>query len=402
MRYFIKLEVFLATAILYLFFWLVSLLPIKEFGWMVPMSEALKDFSMNDLVYSQFHPEMPPDTNIVIVNIGRIPRNEVAAVLRRVNAANPKVIGIDAFFRSEKDPALDTPLVNALKEAGRRVVLVDELWDAQEKGGKLVFGSMRTSHPKFNQWVQNGYANIGNDDNSPKTIRFISPWQKVGNDSIFSFSIQLLRNYRPDAARACLARGNSNEIINWRGNFGSFFFFDYNSLLDPQTDLSPLRGKIVLMALMEANVNNRTFEDMYFTPMNEQYAGKSFPDMYGIVIHANMISMVLSGDYIETLPAWVSTLFAVFLCYLNMVFFTYIHYRHGGWFDLLVFVSQTVVNLFFLYIAIMIFSSYRTQVDIGALLASFLLGPTVLEIFLPVWEKLEHRIKPWFSKPVSR
>lgn len=390
-RYFTRLEVLLSTGLLFLIFWLFSQIPLSNFGWLSPMSEALSDFSYTDLVFSKFRKEQAPDTNIVIVNIGRLPRNEVASVLRRVCSAGPKVVGIDALFRNPKEPAIDTPFVNALKESKGKVVLVHELYDADVSGGKLVFKSVRTSHPMFNQWVRNGYANITNSDGSPKTIRSISPQQKVGDTTYYAFPVLLAKIYNPKAVEACLARGNEQEEINWRGNLGNFYYLDHNYVLDESHDLSLLRGKIVLMALAEANENNRTFEDMYFTPINEQYAGKSFPDMYGIVIHANMISMILNGNYLETMPTWLGVLIAVVLCYLNMTFFTYIHFEHGSWFDVLVFVSQIIFNLIFLGLAIYIFDRFRYEIEITTTLAVFLLGPSILEIFLPAWELVQEK-----------
>ena len=69
-----------------------------------------------------------------------------------------------------------------------------------------------------------------------------------------------------------------------------------------KADLSFIKDKIVLLGFMGINLNDKTFEDIFFTPLNERYAGKSFPDMYGVVIQANIISMILNKKYINTMP----------------------------------------------------------------------------------------------------
>ncbi len=66
-------------------------------------------------------------------------------------------------------------------------------------------------------------------------------------------------------------------------------------------DSSALNGKIVLFAYATP-FNPMDIEDKKFTPMNEKYAGKSIPDMNGIIVHANIISMVMEDNFIKKVP----------------------------------------------------------------------------------------------------
>jgi len=386
LRYLIRRETFLATASVFVLFFLVSLLPWRDVDVLDPMGEALADFQLTDIVFSKFRDPQPPDSNIVIVNIGRLSRADIARVIERVAAAGPAVIGIDAFFRSLKEPRGDSALAAALQRHGQRVVLVHELADYDPATSR--FGSVLTSHPNFNRWVTNGYANVTNDPASPKTIRSISPIQQVGERQVPAFALALVQRYDSTAARRCLDRGNAQEVINWRGNHANFFFVDTTAVLDTTQSLALLRGKIVLMAFIDVIERHRSLEDIYFTPTNDRYAGKTFPDMYGIVIHANMISMMLTGQYIDHMPDWLGILLAIVLCHVVLGIFLWWYDRHGEWFDLVVFVSQVVLNLLLLYAVLVVFTLTRYEIEAKYTILALVFGPPLLEIFVPLYRRL--------------
>ena len=55
--------------------------------------------------------------------------------------------------------------------------------------------------------------------------------------------------------------------------------------------------------------------------MNERPAGRTYPDMYGIVVHANVISMILRRDYIHDAPSWLNILISILVAYFNVALF---------------------------------------------------------------------------------
>lgn len=386
LRYLIKRESLLATAVVFLFFFLLSLFPWRDIDSLDPLSEALSDFQLTDIVFSKFRDPQPPDSNIVIVNIGRMNRANIGRAVARIAQHQPAVIGIDAFFRQLKTPDGDSTLAAALQRHGANIILVNELSDYDPTTAR--FNGLLTSHPSFNKWVSNGYANVTNDPNSPKTIRSISPQQPVGDRVIPSFALALVQRYDSAAARRTLSRGNEQEVINWRGNYSNFYFLDTAAVLDTTVSLEVVRGKIVLMAFIDVIDRIGSLEDRYFTPINERYAGKSFPDMYGIVIHANMISMMLSGEYVNHMPPWLGILLAITLCHLVMAFLLWWYDHHGEWFDLVVFVTAVLLNLVLLYLVILLFDRFRYELDVKLAILALVFGPSILEIFIPIYRRL--------------
>ena len=62
-------------------------------------------------------------------------------------------------------------------------------------------------------------------------------------------------------------------------------------------------------------------KDRYYTPLNERSSGRSIPDMFGVIIHANIISMLLDEDYIDDVPEWLLYLFSFFIFFINYYIF---------------------------------------------------------------------------------
>jgi CHASE2 domain-containing sensor protein len=60
-----------------------------------------------------------------------------------------------------------------------------------------------------------------------------------------------------------------------------------------------LKDKIVILGYLGTPTGNvYDVEDKEFTPMNVETAGKSIPDMYGAVIHANIVRMLINNDFL--------------------------------------------------------------------------------------------------------
>ena len=60
---------------------------------------------------------------------------------------------------------------------------------------------------------------------------------------------------------------------------------------------SLLKNKIVILGYIGTPTGNEyDVEDKHFTPLNKITAGKSIPDMFGVVVHANIITMLMKHD----------------------------------------------------------------------------------------------------------
>jgi hypothetical protein len=55
--------------------------------------------------------------------------------------------------------------------------------------------------------------------------------------------------------------------------------------------------------------------------------------MFGAVLHANIISMILDEDYVYTLSDLEQYIIAIILCYFNVVLFMWVYYHLPNWYD---------------------------------------------------------------------
>lgn len=297
-----------------------------------PIERALKDFTLTDIVYqprvddngqiTRFNDkDVSPD--IVLVNIGGadVGRAGLAAELERINQYEPAIVGIDAFFRRPGDPLADSLLAEAFRKT-KNLVLVSKL-DSLNDSTK-VFNHLTLSYDEFSKHAHSGFANFitGGEDGYLTTRRF-TPKEKYNNTYEWCFAGKILSIYAPKKFQVLKQRGNETELINYSGNLDKFFRLDYTDVLNPDNDLSFLKGKIVLMGYLGEPMGRASLDDVFFTPMNSEMAGRSVPDMYGITVHANILSMMLKEYYVSQAPDWLDPFLAVLICMLNVSLFLY-------------------------------------------------------------------------------
>ncbi|MFT4754509.1 MAG: CHASE2 domain-containing sensor protein [Salibacteraceae bacterium] len=326
-------SVLICTLFIFLFLGFLSKIPIQfESKLLDPIGNALKDFELTDLVFSQLRTTQTIDTNIVLVNIGHLSRSQIGKQIEILNRYEPKVIGMDAFFRSKKEFREDIQLIMALSQV-QNLVLVSDLENRNEMN--TCFDTMTTSHPQFNQFAKNGFADLITDEESFRTIRQITPLFCLADSLVQSFSLVLAQIYDSASVNYLLKRNNEREAINWKGNHSKFYTLDSQELLNEEADFSFIKDKIVIMGFMGGReLGEPSLEDTFYTPLNPQSAGRAFPDMYGVTVHANAVSMILNRDYINVLPEWVDLLIAFILLYFNVAIFIWIGEKFKLYYDL--------------------------------------------------------------------
>ena len=130
--------------------------------------------------------------------------------------------------------------------------------------------------------------------------------------------------------------------------------------------------------------DRENFEDKFFTPLNEVYVGRAFPDMYGGVIHANIVSMVLNEDYIyylSDIQTWVLTIIMLFF---TIMVFSWIYKKLPNWYDGITKVIQVILLVGIPYIMIYAMDLYSVKLELNILLIAIALSGDGLEVFYGV------------------
>ncbi len=498
-RFFLKKHIFnkdniFAIIVLFAFFKLVGSIQLSVLD---PIGDAFEDVELTDIVFSQFNKNSEHrtitqgipnlDTNVVIVNVGNLKRQEIAQLLNRVNACKPTTVGIDVFFegtyrhKNKLDTIFDNMLATSLAntknlvlvsggkgtiEVQKQIVEKDTilntkypllsgtLIDTTVVNDSLISGTLidtirskknvyynietnqypeyHVSDDLFTQNATCALANLVTDLKSEivsgeefKVCRKLLTHAKIKsmNDTIIEcFALALVDKYDHNKANIFRKRiekkpkgqEKAEETINYTGNIFVPFqqrpkpryqVFDISDVFNPsftRTDstgklIGPgkdLEGKIVLLGFLGGDINIKTGEDKFFTPLNERYIGKTNEDMYGVVIHANVITMIMEELYIDSTPTWLGHVFGIILTYLCMGIFRAVYFEFKHWYDGLTKVLGVIIAGALLFVIGFVFDKYDLKITLPAIyFAAIVLAGDLLEIYYGLLKNLVYKIR---------
>jgi CHASE2 domain-containing sensor protein len=381
-KYLYERDTMLATAWVFIFIVGLGAIPLT-LGFLNPIKLGLKDFDYNDISYSKLGKAEHTgfDKRIVIVNIGNADRELLSMMIDKVGEMKPKVMALDALFFEEKDPLKDA-MLNATFSKHKNLVAAAKL-ELSGKDGDTV----AVSGDFFKTAASYAYVNFFNEETS--TTRYYEPFLKDYKGKEFpSFTSTIIEKYDPVSFKKIKTKSGQKVLINYERKTQQYQIIEYSSLLEDQVDLSAIAGKIVLFGYI--NLDKYDISDKKFTPMNEKFAGKSTPDMNGIVVHANILSMILDGNYIKKVPSWVNLLIAFAVCWLFMSFFIHYYLESHIWFHLVAKIAQVAALILFTYLGIFLFDQYRLKVDMKMSLIVIIMAVDVI-YFYEAWAVWMHK-----------
>ncbi|HET9052920.1 MAG TPA: CHASE2 domain-containing protein, partial [Cyclobacteriaceae bacterium] len=154
-----------------------------------------------------------------------------------------------------------------------------------------------------------------------------------------------------------------------------------------------IKDKIVIFGFLGEEFGDPSWEDKFYTPLNLKMAGKANPDMFGPIIHANIISMILQKDYINKMEQWHEVVLAIVLCLLNMALFSLIHIKLPDWYDGITKLIQVTEIILFVLIMVVVFGVYDFKLEITLSLAAIALAGDSYEVYVGVVKNLVNRLK---------
>lgn len=415
------------TAFVFFMLWAVSkLTDFKLFSAFDPISQALSDFELTDYAFSNLREDPLPEQRIVLVNIGHLTRREIAAQINIIRQFKPRVIGIDGFFNCEgglRDSIncpelLDTLgnllLTDAIREAGNVVMvtkLLQKTTTAKDPDKIDFYDSTEVSDQA--PFVHNAFANFPTNADYQEDIkqcRSFIPRLEVNGKYENSFAVELARQFDSTKTQKLFDRGNDEEILNYRGNIEMlnvklknlrnkdiettnfhlmFYAIDIESVLNGDFDESLFKDKIVILGYLGNYFGDPAWEDKYFTPLNKKVAGRANPDMFGVVVHANIVSQILNEDYVGELSGWQQVVIAILLGVFTVALFMVIDEKLPAWFDAMSVLIQVFQILIISGLVVYCFVTFTFKLDLGlALGVSALIGPCY-DIFKSVKSEIE-------------
>lgn len=248
-----------------------------------------KDIKQGFNAITYIHKKFPQDTNIVIINIGTLKRIDIAKEIQIVNKYNPKVIGVDAIFRDYHDTIDDSLLAVTLNNSNNLVLACK----ANNSNNDDYYSNLITSNERFSKNARLGHIM----DIYTNELRSFPLFINSKNRIVNCFGAEIVKLYDKSKAGVLFKRNHQNEYINFEGGFNRFVIVDTKDIFNPQIDLRFIKNKIVLFGFLGEHYGDSSIEDKFLTPCRFINKNHDKPDLFGIEIHARIISMILSESY---------------------------------------------------------------------------------------------------------
>lgn len=380
---------FAATLFIYGVLVLFYLVP-NSFQIIRPISTALGDFELTDILFSQLRDENPTaDTNVVIVDIDPANRMQVAGILDWVSKGKPAGMGLMGDFSEAMDDEGDLALKEVLRNTPNVVYSARTVVRNKETGGSVV----KTPHLKFSPFLKIKTTGLTPEDKKlQQTTREFRLYEKTRDNGYNSMALELAQKLAPEEVKVLKARNKETELINFSRKQMNYMSLDAPQAIEAimaNTDPTLLFvNKIVLLGPCIRENEDPMEYDKYFTPMNSKYAGKARPDMYEAEIQANIISMILEENYINRPPMWINLVLGLLIVLVNVAIFHYINLRFSSLYDVVTKAIQLVISILMLYAQVIIFHNYSLKIDLSIGVAALLLGGDALEIYLGIFRSI--------------
>ena len=176
-----------------------------------------------------------------------------------------------------------------------------------------------------------------------------------------------------------------------------FYTLDIDQVKNEEFVSEMIKDKIVIMGFLGERMDVMSWEDKFYTPLNKKLAGKANPDMFGVVVHANIISMILREDYVEQMANWQEILMAVVLCLLNVALFSLINTKLPLYYDGITKLLQLIQLLLYSALMVFIFDWAAFKLSITLTLAAVALVGDIYEVYMSVIKNMFFKIKSSFS-----
>ena len=346
--------------------------------WWSPAEKAIEDFDFTDLVFANTDISYSrPDTQITVVNIGNIDRKKIDSLLIRINSLKPNAIGLDVLFIGPKDTATDEHLRHTI--AAIPLLTVAYALTEQEKVPNTQLFLQNAAHK--------GYVNFNAASNS--VVRYFSPFNGSNNTDT-SFSAAILYTGYPDKFKYLVdfAKRRKEIMINYKRDLSRYTTLNYEQAMRGDSATAAVPGHIVLIGYYSTDTNN--IEDKHITPANKVILGKSLPDMHGIIINANILSMMLDEHYIITLPEWANLLVTTLIIFLfiNCIMMRFL--KEHLWFHIIVRLIEICSVVLLATIVILLFMKFRIKIDLSLAIWAVPLSTEVFYCYEAVekgWER---------------
>jgi CHASE2 domain-containing sensor protein len=342
-----------------------------------PFEKALSDFEITDVGFAVLHDnkDIKPDSNIVLINTLNLKESHYFKLIYLLQEYNPKVIGISNV--NKKYEFLDEQKNQLLK-----------------KYNNIVIGYYKNKFDTIAKPMSAFLDILINKEKEFFTAREFYPKLGLNNDEEYSFALSIIKKFDENKANTLMNRNNEKERIYFKGNLEKFYWVHAIDILKEPENYIDFQDKILLIGDFTPDKVPHKIDKGYFTPLNEENVGRTFTDMYPIVLQANIISMILNERYYQSLPTFLSVIIAFLLCYFNMIIFRRINIKYKNWYEITSVLLFLIESIIILFLTVVLFHEYDFELNLT--LAIFAIA---LSVF--VYEGYHESVKPLTLKAID-
>lgn len=402
-RYHFHAFVFASLCVMFLFF--LHHLPVNQL-FIDPFSEAIKNHDVMDVAISRFRDHTDPslfDDDVMILNSQKTNRKDIAEAIEYLTSKDVAGIGIDLIFDQSEYDQTDTLLARVLDDP--RIVLGYTFEEGNGHNGYSVFDASSDSIFIHNR-DQMAYVNLATNDGF--SVRAFEPLHKIDGEMRQSFAVKLASKRDPNIVEEISDRDHQLEWINFKRiqpgkvnmrfpiNSKEVVHYAYSSIKQLLADTSSYsddywKGKLVLVGFNGEHEKTLSMTDRYFTPLNQIYYGRSLPDMHGVVVHANIVSMLLTRDFITDIPEWI-----LYLTAFLVFFFNYYIFRKLD--DKKLFMVVPLVRIVQLIQFVLSFSFCIVMMTYFNIKFGYILVITAVILSFELYEFYDHKLRHKFAE----
>jgi CHASE2 domain-containing sensor protein len=399
-----RLEILFAP--LFLFFSMFLFSFIFDIEYLRPAEQAINDFEITDISYEikeierqkQFNAKPidifnESDTNIVIIDIGKFSKKKLFYLLKILTFYSPKAIGIHLVVNEEGAETYNDSLIAICKQYPN-IVFGSNLYNFSNKTEEYL--QIEHSWGKFLQYANSGFINMPfGKDKKINTVRTFVPKTKIGGISEDAFATQMVKIFDKDAFGSLMKRNNSTEFIRFYGNYQIFTNLSAQQIL--ANDFSPeiIKNRMILIGHAPVYDQYLYLNYMSFSPLSNFKYGTPYPDMYDLVIQANIIKMMLEKKYYNTIPYFWTLILTIIVIYFNFWLFFVISDKIPLWYEILSNLLFLFQSILILILVMLFFEEYNIYADLTTTLLA--LGMVVI-----VFEAYRDSIVPFTKKVIQK
>jgi len=212
------------------------------------------------------------------------------------------------------------------------------------------------NHSYVGKTEKNGYIDFNFDPETSVIREFNGKTNVLGKERL-SFASQIAKHYLNDKWQKF---GYNNRLkrtntIKFFGNDSSFQYLDFEDFLYQEKKII-LKDKIVIQGYLGNPTGSRTdIADKFFTPLNKYFAGKTDRDMFGVIIHANIVNMLINNDFMLTFSTFWLGVITFLTMFFSTIFYMKINRKHKVSYRTRKNIFQFVVSIFILGFSLWLF-----------------------------------------------